>query len=266
MKSSHYTATFSKSRQFLQGGHVRKVVASPTPVVLFTAKPEKKRRSSFKLPFTFSSTKLAQLVVVISILVAGFFYGPALFYRFFPAEQLALVPQEVASPIGGSYQAGTSATTHAYTPKQDATLPDGEWLIIPRIGVRTQLQETDEAEKALEKGVWQVPGYGQPGDITQPMILAAHRYGFKAWWRSDYWKYHSFYLLPDLEPGDRIEVIADKRKWIYEVYAGEENTLITDYTADLILYTCKYLNSPVRHVRYARLVDPTTNTQRVALE
>ena len=24
------------------------------------------------------------------------------------------------------------------------------------------------------------------------------------------------------QPGDRIEVIADKRKWVYEIYAGEE--------------------------------------------
>lgn len=106
------------------------------------------------------------------------------------------------------------------------------------------------------------PDYGKPGDeYNLPIILAAHRFGWDWWWQTDYWKYHSFYNLPELEPGDMVEIIADQRKWIYEIYAGEQGEEITDYEANLILYTCKFLNSPLRHFRYARLINLDQNTQ-----
>jgi hypothetical protein len=116
------------------------------------------------------------------------------------------------------------------------------------------MHATLDENEALDKGVWLVPDFGRPGDTTQPIIAAAHRFGWDWWWKTDYWKYNSFYLLTETEPGDRIEIIYDQRKWVYEIYAGEEGELITDYDADLILYTCKYLNSPIRYFRYAKLI------------
>ena len=174
-------------------------------------------------------------------------------------------PSEISSVLGGEFsteQTIQNKETFSYQPEFDPSLPEGNWISIPLIGVKTQLQPTENPEEALETGVWWVPDFGKPGDGTQlPMIVAAHRFGWQWWWQSDYWKYNSFYLLPDTQPGDRVEVIIDQRKWVYEIYAGEEGEDITDYHADLILYTCKYLQSPVRHFRYARLIDPTTNTQ-----
>lgn len=155
----------------------------------------------------------------------------------------------------------TESVVQHYLPPTDPTLPDGDWLVIPRIGVRTKLQKTATANEALATGVWWVPDFGNPGYDNLPMILAGHRFGWKWWWRDEYWKYNSFYLLPDTEPGDRVEIISDHRKWIYEIYAGTEGDEITDYSADLILYTCKYLTSPIRFFRYARIIDPNTNTQ-----
>jgi sortase (surface protein transpeptidase) len=113
-----------------------------------------------------------------------------------------------------------------------------------------------------EKGVWRVPEFGVPGDARQPMILTAHRWGYKRWWGSGYWKYHSFYELPQLEPGDRVEIITQQRKYVYEVYKAEESSEITDYQASVILYTCKFLNASVRHIRYLRLIDPERDTQK----
>jgi sortase (surface protein transpeptidase) len=175
------------------------------------------------------------------------------------------------TPIAGqsAVVTATPSATPTVTPKKtvyqppvDPTLPDGQWLVIPRIGVRSELQPTANYETALETGLWLAPDFGMPGSQDMPMIVAGHRYGWKWWWQDDYWKYHSFYLLPQLQKGDRVEVIADHRKWVYEVYAEEEGTEITDYNADIILYTCKYLNSPVRFFRYAKLVDPTAPTQQ----
>jgi hypothetical protein len=139
-------------------------------------------------------------------------------------------------------------------PVQNPDLPTGSWLSIPRIGVYSEMHATLDENEALDKGVWLVPDFGRPGDTTQPIIVAAHRYGWDWWWKSDYWKYNSFFLLTETEPGDRVEIIYDQRKWVYEIYAGEEGELISDYDADLILYTCKYLNSPIRYFRYAKLV------------
>jgi len=142
-----------------------------------------------------------------------------------------------------------------YQPEFNPNLPEGDWLVIPRIGVRTELQKTQQAEEALKDGVWHVPGYGTPENNKLPIILAAHRFGWEWWWQSDYWKYNSFYSLPDTEPGDRVEIISGQRKWVYEIYDAHEGDEIKDYNADLILYTCKFLNSPIRHFRYANLVE-----------
>lgn len=150
-----------------------------------------------------------------------------------------------------------------YIPDKDETLPEGDWIIIPRIGVRTQFEDSEDPEAAMSTGVWKAPDYGLPGQLTMPMIMAAHRFGWDWWWQSEYWRYNSFYLLPDTEPGDRVEIISDQRKWVYEIYAGEEGVEITDYDADLILYTCKFLTSPIRHFRYARLIDHTANSQKL---
>lgn len=163
------------------------------------------------------------------------------------AEAQSFAENQVEEPVPTPVQT-------RYLPEQNLNLPVGDWLTIPLIGVNTQLQKTPTAEEALSTGVWWVPEFGLPGDLTKPMIVSGHRYGWEWWWKSDYWRYHSFYRLPELQPGDLIEIISEQRKWTYEVYAGEEGTEITDYQADLILYTCKFLNSPLRVFRYAKLV------------
>lgn len=203
-------------------------------------------------------------IIALSLVVVVAIVGPYLYYQVIPADTQPIQALEKGTPLGGSFDQGAQATTNAAPmplPPQDPNLPAGEWLIIPRIGVRTELQATEDEEEALKTGVWMVPEYGRPGDKNKPVILAAHRYGWQWWWQTDYWKYHSFYNLPELQPGDLIETIVDQRKYTYEVYAGEEGEEISDYYADMILYTCKYLNSPLRHFRYARLVDWTKDTQ-----
>lgn len=210
---------------------------------------------------------LLTLVIIASVVVGAVLVIPDLYYQFFPADVLPINSAEKGSPLGGNFAVGSDTTAlpspspTPTLPPQDMTLPEGRWLIIPRIGVRTELQATEDPEKALATGVWMVPDFGLPGQTDLPLIAAAHRYGWQWWWKTDYWKYHSFYLLPETEPGDLIEIIDDHRKYTYEIYAGEEGEEITDYEADLILYTCKFLNSPIRHFRYARLVDWQKNTQ-----
>lgn len=247
-----------------------KVLTSPNTVSSPTITAvESDVTNRFDIFRTRTANFLTATIVAVALVVAGVVFAPDIYYLFAPVSSVAVSAQEAGSVAGGDFEAGTSSTrdeaaqqtanaaAKQYLPPQDENLPQGEWLSIPRIGVKTEFLRTvndEDPETALRVGVWFVPGYGEPGDLTQPMIMAAHRFGYEVWWQSDYWKYNSFYFLPDTQPGDKVEIIKEQRRYVYEIYAGEESDQITDYDADLILYTCKFLNSPVRHVRYARLL------------
>jgi hypothetical protein len=237
----------------LETAEVKK--SEPEPVISISSLRSNWRSKLLKGTFTF--------FVVSSLLILLVLFVPIVYYQVFPADPVPVKSSESGTPLGGDFASGTRTPTRQVAqPQYDETLPEGTWVIIPRIGVRTEILESEKSEDALNKGVWRVPEFGIVGDVTKPMILAAHRYGYVNWWKgSQYWRYHSFYLLPDLEPGDLVIVISGKRKYLYEIYSGEEGEEISDYNADLILYTCKLLNSPVRHFRYARLLDPDAPTQ-----
>lgn len=198
---------------------------------------------------------LLTTILLASITIVGSFVLPEAYAKLFP-ESIAEVTTQ--API--STPAPVVAEVKKYEPPFDPSLPQGTWITIPKIGVETEAQATVDPNEALATGVWMVPDFGVPSpDQSDPIIMAAHRFGWKWWWQDDYWKKHSFYLLTDTQPGDTIEIVYNQRKWTYEIYAGEEGTEITDYDADLILYTCKFLNSPIRYFRYARLVEDTAS-------
>lgn len=265
---------------------------------------EKSQKKNFQTKFSFLGRKffsyLLLFISIFSILVAGFLLIPDFYYRIFPADVKPLESLEEGSTWGGKFEQQTDSSDSDLSraeiteiegladdeieekktkaeasskkiilPPKNENLPEGEWLIIPRIGVRTQVRATEDPKEALQSGVWVTPDYTRPQQLVEPegqlipMIMAAHRYGWQWWWKDEYWRYHSFHKLPELEPGDLVEVIADQRKWTYEIFAGEEAEQISNYEADLILYTCKFLSSPLRHFRYARLIDLEEDTQLI---
>jgi sortase (surface protein transpeptidase) len=149
----------------------------------------------------------------------------------------------------------SSNTKVIYQPPIDPLLGQDSWILIPAIGVKTQIQEAPLAdyETALRKGVWRVPDFGDPYSRDKPTILAAHRFGYLAW-TNKYRQANSFLSLPKLKLGDKVELIWKQRRYIYQVYGEGEGEEINDYQADLILYTCKFLESPIRIFKYAKLV------------
>ena len=140
-------------------------------------------------------------------------------------------------------------------PQIDVSLPDGHYLNIPSIGVDSVIWEapTAEYEKALKRGVWRVPEMAEP-DSGRPVILAAHRFGYLEW-DNDYRTKNSFMNLPKLAAGDELEILWDKRHYKYKVERIEEGREISSYESDLILYTCKFLVSPIRIFVYAKRVN-----------
>jgi len=142
-----------------------------------------------------------------------------------------------------------------YVPRFDATLPATSSITIPSIKVNGALHEASltNYEEALRNGIWRVFNFGTPDKQDQPVILAAHRYGYTAW-SNLYRRENSFYNLPKTEKGDIVTITWGQREYIYEIYDTSEGEKITDYSADLILYTCKTLSSDTRIFRYARLI------------
>lgn len=220
----------------------RRVISQNAPV----------SRTNFKQALVFALRFMLLAMIITSGIIIGSLVIPELTTRLSTDTQ-----QDVLSDAQQHITPQAVATKPAEVIAErpvDPTLPEGTWISIPKIGVNTQALALEDPETALEKGVWLVPEFGRPGDTTQPTIMAAHRYGWKWWWQNDYWRLHSFYLLTETQPGDLIEIVSDQKKYVYEIYAADEGDHITDYSADLILYTCKFLNSPIRYFRYAKLL------------
>ncbi len=138
-------------------------------------------------------------------------------------------------------------------PPLDESLPKENIVRISAIGVDSVIVQDMNARNGLEKGIWIVPNYGSPDKNNLPIIIAAHRFGY-VYWSSEFRYKSSFYNLPKLKNGDRVQIIWEQRSYEYEVYKSEDNSQVTDYDADLILYTCRMYNSPVRVFRYLKRV------------
>lgn len=141
---------------------------------------------------------------------------------------------------------------------RDPSLPEGQYLAIPTLGIDTTVWEASSSayEEVLRKGVWRVPEFATPdnGQGVRPIILAAHRFGYVDWSQT-YREKNSFYKLPEVKVGESIVVTWNQHRYTYKITKIEEGTEITDYKSDLILYTCKFLVSPIRVFVYADLVE-----------
>ena len=55
----------------------------------------------------------------------------------------------------------------------------------------------------------------------------------------------------ELKVGDKVTIIWEQRQYEYTIYSTVTGTHVSDYNANLILYTCQLWNSPVRIFIYA---------------
>jgi LPXTG-site transpeptidase (sortase) family protein len=138
-----------------------------------------------------------------------------------------------------------------WLPERDVSLPGGQYLSIPSIGVDTVIWEgpVDDYEAVFRRGVWRVPTLPLPTEGT-PVIMAAHRFGYLEW-TNEYRRKNSFFNLPKLVEGDTVEMIWNQRRFEYRIDRVVEAEEIENYESDLILYTCKFLVSPIRVIVYA---------------
>jgi hypothetical protein len=184
---------------------------------------------------------------------------PHLYYRLFTKVSGTLA-STIASTVSKENTPtlispiSTPETLEIPLPDFDPSLPKENGLIIEKIGVKGQIHEGTDWENILKLGVWRVPDFGTPEDDSKPVILAAHRWGYLNW-SAAFRKLNSFYNLPKLTVGDTIKVIWDQRPYEYKVYSTSTGTKITEYNANLILYTCQMWNSPERYFVYANKIN-----------
>lgn len=199
--------------------------------------------------------RVAKIMAVIGFSLILISYGPSILYfaqsggKNVVSKILALTAKDTSKLQG---QARIRAN---YEPAFDPTLSKTNNLSIPSIGVKTPLQEAtyENYEDALTRGVWRVSDFGAPGE-AKPVILAAHRYGYLAW-TNQFRRENSFFNLPKLKVGDLVTIVWHQRKYTYEIYAEEKGKQISDYSANLILYTCVTLTGEERIFKYARLLE-----------
>ena len=197
-------------------------------------------------------TFLGMIFILIAITLILIPTTPYIIYRLKPSKTEEEVEKIVADL--GEYVEDTEDTEEI--PEEDPideSLPKENFLIIDNISIYSPIDTGSNYTEVLKLGTWIVPSFGTPEENEEPIILAAHRFGYIYWDRATREKI-SFVNLPKTGVGDTIEIIWGQREYTYEIYKAEESTYISDYTADLILYTCKYFSSPERIFRYAKRV------------
>lgn len=199
--------------------------------------------------------KAAKLTAILGIIFLLISFLPAVWYNIISGGAQK-ISQALVKPQIKNDTLKFQEKKIDYQPQIDNSLPFESKLKIPSIRVDTKIHEAvlDDYESALKLGVWRVPDFGSPYDRSKPTIIAAHRYGYLAW-SNFYRRTNSFYNLPKLKVGDIVEIDWQQRKYVYAVYAESKGEEIADYSADLILYSCETLNSPIRIFKYARLLE-----------
>ena len=201
--------------------------------------------------------RLTKIFAVLGIIFLFLSFAPSVWYSLTTTvDDFSQAILETVSNKNKDLDITPTAQMPDWQPAFNSSLSRNTTLKIPEIGLDTIVNERtyQNYEDALKLGVWRVPDFGTPTDRSKPVILAAHRFGYLAW-TNIYRRKNSFYNLPKLKNGNLVEIIYKQRKYTYEIYGESRGDEITDYSANLILYTCETLNSNIRIFKYARLLQ-----------
>jgi sortase (surface protein transpeptidase) len=237
-------------------GSVDKEKIVPERVVRKVSKAARKIGTIYSAKKLRTYRKISVSLFIIGSVLFYLYYGRHAYYIFTNKLGVERNTRAILETAQETDRGERPQTEEVYYPPFNPELPEENTLAISSINVETRINEApfENYEDALRVGVWRVDDFGTPSERKRPIILTAHRYGYLSW-SIPYRLKNSFFNLPKVEVGDRVEIVWEQRKYVYEVYAEEKGEEITDYQADLILYTCQDLNSPVRIFKYAKLLE-----------
>ncbi len=192
------------------------------------------------------------LLLTVAFILVAIPVWPYIWYRINP-DETEKDTAKIVKEISAEQIEKKESSNLNRIPELNSSLPEGKFVIVPKISVESPISVSKDYNEGLKQGSWIVADYGTPENPELPIILAAHRFGYTSWSIEKRNKI-SYYNLPDTADGDEISIYWNQREYKYRIYKSEESTYISDYSADLILYTCKFFNSPVRIFRYAERV------------
>ena len=196
-------------------------------------------------------TVLGFSFLLLTLVLVAIPVSPYIWYRINPAETDREIEKIIVDVVEEDIEKETEKSN---IPTLNEDLPEGYHVVINSINVNSPVSDSKDYTKALKSGSWVVPEYGTPEKDELPIIIASHRFGYASW-SNEFRNRISFFNLPKTEIGDTVSIYWNQREYIYRIYEKEESTYISDYSADLILYTCKYFNSPIRIFRYAERIN-----------
>ncbi len=173
------------------------------------------------------------IVIFYLILNSVYNYYPLLAFEF---QGSSLSDSTINMPIEdyvSEYINETTSTRHI-----NVVIPEKNTLVIPKIGVRTNIIEgADLRVLNTAEGVWHEPQTANP---LKPgnMVIAGHRRQFLPPNTS------TFYLLPELKVGDVIIVYWEKQEYLYKITHTRETFKDDPFAYEktksdvLTLYTC----------------------------
>ncbi len=123
-------------------------------------------------------------------------------------------------------------------------------IVIPKIGVNTNILRTGSLKKRMFRGVAIVNAFGRPNKKGKPTILVSHRFGY-VWWTPKYRRLNSFYNIDKLRVGNKIFIYWQGKLYKYKIVKREISSVINDYKHDLIIYSCVSYFNPKRYIVYA---------------
>lgn len=192
--------------------------------------------------------------ILFTLILIAIPISPYIWYRINPEAVNKDVEKIVKEVVAQEEEIEEKIEDEILPPPFNPDLPQGYFVLVESVGINSPITASKDYHQALRKGSWIVSDYGTPENNSLPIILAAHRYGYASWGNEKRNRI-AYYNLPNTDIGDKVSIYWNQREYIYEIYGKEEGTYISDYTGDLILYTCKYYNSPVRIFRYANRVN-----------
>lgn len=175
------------------------------------------------------------IFIVIGVYLAYNVFYPEIYY------QKNLKNNFTPPPVTENVQ------TSPFTPAPDQeNIPDR--LIVPKIGVDMELG-TDP--KTLDTAGWVQNLYPD----SSPMVIAAHRFGWIGM-PNDRKVSHSLYNIDKLIVGDEVIVQWNNVKKVFKVSNIIESTNNPSIKeGDVLLYTCKFLDSDDRVFVTLKLID-----------
>jgi len=134
-----------------------------------------------------------------------------LLYPFVP--MMAYSTPEKALVSEAAWAEALQADEQKLSVTQETAPMQGNYLIIPKIGVRVPIAEGPDAS-SLKKGAWLLPGTSNPTKGSN-MALAAHRFR----WNPPY--EHTFYHLDKLQEGDLVQVFWQGKEYRYQMVSSQ---------------------------------------------